>query len=215
LERAVSFLCEVFPPGPGQSSAPAQACASVSADEAVLLEILRPDVALALWLRPQPAGWRAMTAPLLAAAPFHAACEDAPEAAVDGVLATLGQPVAATLAADMVRLSTVFAALTGRDRVRIRLDGVTHDSCSRFHTDAIGLRLLCTYRGEGTQWTMCGPDCTAPHQAPACAVAVLKGSRHVPAPPSGCLHRSPPVSRLPQDRRARILFCIDEPGIFA
>jgi hypothetical protein len=212
----MSFLCEVFPPQAGLvSETAAAACAAVSADEAVLVEILRPEVALALWLRPEPAGWRRMTAPLLAAAPFRAACEDAPEAAVNGVLAALGQPVPLALAADMTRLAAVFATLAGRDRVRIRLDGVTHDSCRRFHMDAIGLRLLCTYRGEGTQWTMCGPACRAPHQAPACSVALLKGSRHAPPPPEGCLHRSPPVSLLPENRRARILLCIDEAGVFA
>jgi hypothetical protein len=187
----------------------------VSADDGVLLEILRPEVALALWLRPEPAGWRKMTAPLLACAPFRAACEDTPEAAVDGVLAALAQPVPLALAADMTRLAAMFGAITGLDSVRVRLDGVMHDSCRRFHMDAIGLRLLCTYRGEGTQWTMCGPECRAPHQAPACSVALLKGSRHVPAPPAGCLHRSPPVSLLPENRRARILLCIDQPGIFA
>jgi hypothetical protein len=212
----MSFLCEIFPPEAGRvSEAPPRACAAVSGDEAVLLEILRPEVALALWLRPEPAGWRRMTAPLLAAAPFHAVCEDAPEAAVNGVLAALGQPVPAALATDMTRLAAMFAAISGKKQVRLRLDGVTHDSGRHFHMDAIGLRLLCTYRGEGTQWTMCGPDCRAPHQAPACSVALLKGSRHVPPPPVGCLHRSPPVSRLPEDRRARILLCIDEPGIFA
>ena len=212
----MSFLCEVFPPGAGlRSEAGPAACAAVSSDEAVLLEILRPEVALALWLRPEPAGWRRMTAPLLAAAPFRAACEEAPAAAVDGALAALGQPVPVALAADMTRLAAIFAAISGRERVRVRLEGVTHDSCRRFHMDAIGLRLLCTYRGEGTQWTMCGPDCAAPHQMRACSVALLKGSRHEPPPPPGCLHRSPPVSRLPEEKRARLLLCIDEPGIFA
>lgn len=211
----MSFLCEVFPPEAGlRSQADPAACATVSGDEAVLLEILRPEVALALWLRPEPPGWRRMTAPLLAAAPFRATCEDTPDAAVDGLLAALGQPVPMALAADITRLATIFAAIAGHERVRLRLDGVTHDSCRRFHMDAIGLRLLCTYRGEGTQWTMCGPECAAPHQAPACAVALLKGSRSLPAPPAGCLHRSPPVSRLPEGRRARILLCIDEPGAF-
>lgn len=211
----MSFLCEVFPPDAGGRSHAASPCAAVSADEAVLLEILRPEVALALWLRPEPAGWRRATNPLLAAAPFRAACEDTPEAAVDGVIGALGQPVPLALAADMARLAQVFATIAGRERVRVRLDGVTGDSCRRFHMDAVGLRLLCTYRGAGTQWTMCGPDCRAPHQAPACSVALLKGSRRAPPPPAGCLHRSPPVSALPEDKRARILLCIDEPGIFA
>ncbi|MBR0648079.1 DUF1826 domain-containing protein [Roseomonas terrae] len=211
----MSFLCEVFPPDAGQRSLTAGACAAVSDDEAVLLEILRAEVALALWLRPVPAGWSRLTDPLLETAPFRAAAEDAPEAAVDALMAALGLPVPLDLAVDMTQLARVFAAISGRSRVRLRLDGVTHDACRRFHCDAVGLRLLCTYRGVGTQWTMCGPDCTTPHQAPACSVALLKGSRHEPPPPPGCLHRSPPVSRLPENRRARLLLCIDEPGIFA
>lgn len=212
----MSFLCEVFPPaGSLRSEAVVTACAASSADEAVLLEIARPEVALALWLRPEPAGWRRLTASLLAAAPFTAAAEGSPEEALDGVMAALPCPAPTELAADMLWLARVFAAIAGRTRLRIRLEGVTDDSCRRFHLDAVGLRLLCTYRGAGTQWTMCGPDCAAPHQAPACAVALLKGSRHDPPPPPGCLHRSPPVGRLPENRRARLLLCIDEPGIFA
>lgn len=211
----MSFLCEVFPPDAGQRTLAASPCAAVSGDETVLLEILRPQVALSLWLRPEPAGWRRLTASLLAAAPFQAACEDTPDAAVDGLADALGRPLPLALMADIARLAHVFATIAGRERVRIRLEGVTHDACRRFHLDAVGLRLLCTYRGAGTQWTMCGPDCRAPHQAPACAVALLKGSRHEPPPPPGCLHRSPPVSQLPPERRARILLCIDEPGIFA
>lgn len=211
----MSFLCEAFAPdSPHQSTAAPRACAAASADEAVLLEILRPEVALALWLRSEPAGWRRQTAPLLAAAPFTAAAEAAPEDALDAVLAALPGPAPGGMAADMLFLARVFAAITRRDRLRIRLDGVTDDACHRFHRDAVGLRLLCTYRGAGTQWTLCGPNCAAPHQAPACAVALLKGSAHDPPAPPGCLHRSPPVSALPENRRGRLLLCIDEPGRF-
>lgn len=212
----MSFLCEVFPPASGlRSEAVAMACAASSADEAVLLEIARPEVALALWLRPEPSGWRRLTASLLAAAPFTAVAEGTPEQALDTVMAALPHPAPTELAADVLWLARVFAAIARQEHVRIRLEGVTHDSCRRFHLDSVGLRLLCTYRGAGTQWTMCGPDCAAPHQVPACAVALLKGSRHDPPPPAGCLHRSPPVSRLPENRRARLLLCIDEPGFFA
>lgn len=211
----MSFLCEVFPPDAAPLSERTSPCAAVSADEAVLLEILRPEVALALWLRTEPTGWRRATAGLLAAAPFRAACEDLPEAALDGLMARLPAPAPLDLGADMLRLARLFATLTGHERVRLRLEGVTGDSCRRFHVDAVGLRLLCTYRGEGTQWTMCGPECRAPHQAPTLAVALLKGTRHAPPPPPGCLHRSPPVAALPESRRARLLLCIDEPGLFA
>ena len=65
----MSFLCEAFPPDAGQRSHAETACAAASSDETVLLEILRPEVALALWLRPTPPGWARATHALLAAAP--------------------------------------------------------------------------------------------------------------------------------------------------
>jgi hypothetical protein len=36
--------------------------------------------------------------------------------------------------------------------VRLRLDAVTGDACRRWHRDCVPLRLICTYRGPGTQW---------------------------------------------------------------
>ena len=210
----MSLFCEAFPPDAGLRSYGASACAAVSADEAVLLEILRPEVALAMWLRPAPIGAIRLTNPMLDTAPFHAIAEDAPDAAVDALLAALGRPVPTALAIDIAELANFFATITRRPSVRLRLACVTGDSCRHFHQDAVGLRLLCTYRGAGTQWTMCGPNCRVPHRAPAWAVVMLKGSRHEPPPPPGCLHRSPPVSNLPEARRARLLLCIDEPGIF-
>lgn len=78
----MSFLCEAFPPDAGLRSYGASACAAVSADQAVLLEILCPEVALAMWLRPAPVDMARLVNPLPAGAPFRVKAEDEPDAAV-------------------------------------------------------------------------------------------------------------------------------------
>lgn len=201
------FLCEAF--GPDAAAHPRPARAVIGAPEGTLLTALHPDVALALWLRPLPVGWARQMAPLLAAAPFRAIGAGTPEAALDEAAAALPCPAPLDLLADMLRLADLFAALTRRDRVRLRLDGVTDDACRRFHVDAVGYRLLVTYAGPGTQWTMGDPaaEGTVIHEVPAGAVALLRGRAREGA---HVLHRSPPLSARPPAQRRRLLLCLDE-----
>ncbi|MCA3358711.1 MAG: DUF1826 domain-containing protein [Roseomonas sp.] len=207
----MSFLCEVFPP---EADALSPICPSAisSRDENVLFEIFRPDVALAIWLRPMPSNWKAEIGTLLQHLPFGAIGRGSPEDAVDQIVQELPAPASAALLSDMLLLGRFFATITQQSEIRANLAGVNDDSCRRFHCDAVRLRLLCTYHGPGTQFTMCGPQCRAPHQIPALAVALVKGRAHPAALGDACLHRSPPVSHLPESRRGRLLFCIDEPG---
>jgi hypothetical protein len=209
--QIMSFVCEVFPP---EADALSPVCPSAisSRDENVLFEIFRPDVALAVWLRPQPNRWKAEIGTLLQHLPFSAIGRGSPEDVVDQIVQELPAPASAALLSDMLLLGRFFATLTQQSEIRASLSGVNDDSCRRFHCDAVRLRLLCTYHGPGTQFTMCGPQCRAPHQIPACAVALIKGRAHPASLGDACLHRSPPVSHLPESRRGRLLFCIDEPG---
>jgi hypothetical protein len=209
--RTMSFVCEVFPP---EADALSPICPSAisSRDENVLFEIFRPDVALAIWLRPQPAKWKAGLGTLLQQVPFGAIGRGTPEDALDQIVQELPVPAPAALLSDMLLLGRFFATITEQSEIRASLAGVNDDSCRRFHCDSVRLRLLCTYHGPGTQFTMCGPQCRAPHQIPACAAALVKGRAHPAALGDACLHRSPPVSHLPESRRGRLLFCIDEPG---
>jgi len=209
--ETMSFVCEVFPP---EADALSPICPSAisSSDENVLFEIFRPDVALAIWLRPQPANWKAGIGPLLQQVPFGAVGRGSPEDALDQIVPELPVPAPAALLSDMLLLGRFFATITQQSEIRANLAGVNDDSCRRFHCDSVRLRLLCTYHGPGTQFTMCGPQCRAPHQIPACAVALVKGRAHPAALGDACLHRSPPVTHLPESRRGRLLFCIDEPG---
>ena len=53
------------------------------------------------------------------------------------------------------QLSDAFMHIMKAPFMRLRLD-VLYNACSRFHTDAITARLICTYRGTGTNmgWQM-------------------------------------------------------------
>ncbi len=203
------YLCEAF--GPPTSPAPGPAPrAVIGASEAVLLTAFQRDVGLALWLRDMPGGWRREVAPLRDAGPFRALGEGTPDDALDEAAAALPAPAPLGLLADALRLARMFGALTRSDHVRIRLDGITGDACRKFHVDAVGFRLLVTYAGPGTQWTLADPDgAAAPHDVPLGGVALFRGRER---PGGHVLHRSPPISHLPQPRRVRLVLCIDEAG---
>lgn len=204
----MSYLCELFPPGE-VGATPTAPHAAISADERVLLSALRPEVALAIWLRDTPSGWQAMLAPLLARAPFTTIAEDRPAEAIEALAAKLPVPAPVELLADAYRLATLFCALTGQAAARLRLEAVTGDSCRRFHVDAVAHRLLCTYAGAGTEWCMGEPELCQVSRVPACSVALFRGRRLAGA---HCLHRSPPIGRTGEG--PRLLLCIDEPGVF-
>jgi hypothetical protein len=203
-------------------ASPRRAVAVSGAEPEVMFDVLRPEVNLAIWHRTLPPMFGPATRPLAEAAPFIATVEDEPEAAVDALAARL--PVAAPLdlLADIRRLALLFAAVarTG-GRVRIRLEAITGRGCHRWHADAVGLRLLCTYRGPGTEWLPLGGGARAARgidpKALPCergrvatgAAAILKGEGFAGNAGFGCIHRSPPAG---PGERARVLLCIDEPG---
>lgn len=188
------LFCELFP-GP---AAPARAVCG--GDPAALLAIRRPSVMLAAWTRPSP--WTRH----LPGALFRAVTEavEPGEAA-----AALGLPLPAALAEDIAALALLFRTVAQAPRLRLRLEALEHDACRRFHVDAVGLRMLCTYAGRGTQWRLGGPEDDAPHhEASPGDVLILKGARRGGA---GLVHRSPPVSGLERGRR-RLVLCLDEAG---
>jgi len=210
----MSFICETFAaPEPSAGTIMPEeppARAVIASTETVLLATRLPDVALAIWLRDMPGSWKREVAPLLRAGSFRAHGEGTPEDALDALAAALPAPASMDLLADALRLARMFGALTRSDHLRIRLDGITGDACRKFHVDAVGFRMLVTYAGPGTQWTMGDPeDGAAAHEVPMGAVALFRGR----ARPGGhVLHRSPPLSHLPEARRARLVLCIDEAG---
>ncbi len=136
-------------------------------------------------------------------------------------------PVA--LKADIERLVSLYVSLTDVSRVHVQLNEVTHDKCKRFHVDRLRLRLLCTYRGPGTDWVpeafvdrQAVYDAASPAHAnnaalvrdvdeirrvPTGAVAILKGDAYPGNDGKGIIHRSPPIMHL---GARRLVLTIDD-----
>jgi hypothetical protein len=100
----------------------------------------------------------------------------------------------------------------------MRLERIVDNACCKFHADQVGLRLLTTYLGPGTQWLpddavrrrrgLCFPLRHAPPQRlERFAVGLFKGESYPGNCGRGIVHRSPPVSGT---GKVRILLCLDE-----
>jgi hypothetical protein len=105
------------------------------------------------------------------------------------------------LAADLSALTSLFADLLGCERIGFRLEVCSAAMCPKFHADRVALRMLCTYRGPGTQWI--DPEHEDPQaaiegraiaQAAAFDVVLLKGHAWPGNDGHGAVHRSPDVA---------------------
>lgn len=68
-------------------------------------------------------------------------------------LAPLGAAVeVGQLRADLDTLLGLWVKLVGDVPLRVQLSTIENQKCPRFHIDNVGLRLLCTYAGPGTEW---------------------------------------------------------------
>jgi len=110
-----------------------------------------------------------------------------------------------------------FGQLSDAATVKLRMTHSRHPTCPRFHTDAVGMRLIATLLGPGTQWldpvdVACAADgniCQTPpadviQQITPGSVAVFKGSAFDRSSGQGVVHRSPP------DRIDRIVITLDK-----
>jgi len=176
---------------------------------ATLLAACEPSVGLAFWRRPGRVALRRAIEAALVLHPFSEVAEGAPDVAARTLLRRMPARMG-PLRIDLTLLGRLFATLTGDPEVRFRLEHVADDACRQYHVDAVGLRLLCTYAGLGTEWI--GADGTC-RRLSIGDVAVFKGSEFPDSAPR-ILHRSPPVEHLPRWRRSRLLLCIDQPGVF-
>lgn len=129
-------------------------------------------------------------------------------------------------AADVAMLAALFRASTGAKNLRIRLERVTGDGCRLFHADRVRARMICTYRGAGTQWL---PEHAAMRDGLAkgsnalivrdehlvrrmtpWAVALVKGELWTGRSGAGLVHRSPPVASAFE---ARLVLVIDDADV--
>jgi Protein of unknown function (DUF1826) len=110
------------------------------------------------------------------------------------------------LVTELTGLVDLFATLTDTEVVGVRITATKCRECPRFHVDRVGLRLLCTWLGEGTEWlahedVIRGRLSHQPAEVERSgaiiqrmqpfAVAVLKGEQWPGNAGRGAVHRSP------------------------
>lgn len=117
------------------------------------------------------------------------------------------------LQADINLLADTFADLMSAAFLRLRLDLITTNACRRFHIDAVTARLVCTYRGTGTQYGV-SPHGNEPERVftvPTGAPILLRGTLWPEQPASGLLHRSPPIEGTGETRLVLVLDPVSDP----
>ena len=114
---------------------------------------------------------------------------------------------------DIVSLATMFSGLIDARFLRLRLDVVTTNACRKFHIDAITSRLVCTYKGTGTQYgtSTCGKDPKRVFTVQTGSPILLRGTLWPAKPNSGLLHRSPPIEGTGETRLVLVLDPVDDP----
>lgn len=114
---------------------------------------------------------------------------------------------AAVLAEDMAAICGVFAKIMNATFLKMRVEVVTGNACRKFHLDVMEARLICTYRGEGTQYGV-SANGDAPEQVfsvPTGAHAIFRGSEWRDGAPPKLLHRSPPIEGTGETRFVMVL----------
>jgi len=113
----------------------------------------------------------------------------------------------AMLIDDIAALADIFARLMGTDYLRLRLDVVSTNACLKFHEDAVSARLICTYRGTGTQYGVPSGDADPDpvYTVPTCAPIVLRGIAWPSRPRTNLRHRSPPIEGTGETRLVLVL----------
>ena len=184
-----------------------------------LSAIHRPDCAAAIWRR-QPLSsfqdWVDRLDPAHLPRARSILRPDAVRDAVTAICETVGTPQDAErtrFVDDVAALADIFAGLMNAPFLRLRLDVVTTNACRKFHIDAVTARLICTYRGTGTQYGI-SADGAGPKRvftAPTGAPILLRGTLWPESPRSGLLHRSPPIEGTGETRLVLVLDPIYDP----
>ncbi|MEM1300820.1 MAG: DUF1826 domain-containing protein [Pseudomonadota bacterium] len=118
------------------------------------------------------------------------------------------------LIGDIAAMAHIFAEVMETDYLRMRLDVITNNACRKFHIDAVTARLICTYRGTGTQYGIPtdGPDPEHISTVPTGSPILLRGTRWPTRPASGLLHRSPPIEGTGETRLMLVLDPVEDPN---
>ena len=194
---------------------------AVADDPSSIQAFLEPEYAAAIWKRKIPQinqTWlNSLDSDVLPSGRIVLRPEDV-SGAINKLCDASGLPVGTNrdwLVADIVSLSQMFSDLMGVTHLRLRLSVVTTNACRKFHVDAITSRLLCTYRGTGTQYGMSvsGENPTRVFTVQTGALVLLRGTLWPAQPSSGLLHRSPPIEGTGESRLVLVVDPIFDPKV--
>ncbi len=185
-----------------------------------LSAIRHPDCAATIWRRHLTPGFQAWIDALepkhLPKARVILRPEDVRETAVQ-ICETAGTPDCAErgkLIDDASALAGLFAGLMRAQYLRLRFDVVTTNACPKFHVDAVRARLVCTYRGTGTQYGIStgGAEPRRVFTVPTGAPILLRGTLWPERPKSGLVHRSPPIEGTGETRLVLVVDPVSDPS---
>lgn len=181
---------------------PAASDVLIGRDPDILSDIHALGVAAAIWRRaPDPAfrdwinGLERARLPRLSTTVSAHMAETAVLIAC-GIAATPQGPELDRFAGDVGALAVMYCKVLGTDYARIRLDVTEETMCPKFHVDNVTARLICTYRGGGTEYV------SALHQDDPRRIrtmntgdaALIRGTRWPSGERCGLLHRSPAMT---------------------
>jgi len=118
------------------------------------------------------------------------------------------------LISDIQLVCESFSRLMRTDHLLVRLEKVSDNACCKFHKDAITARLVCTYRGTGTQYGISkdGQEPKRTFTAPTGSPLLLRGALWSEQPESNLKHRSPPIIGTGETRLVLVLDPISFPS---
>ncbi|MEO1315669.1 MAG: DUF1826 domain-containing protein [Pseudomonadota bacterium] len=185
-----------------------------------LAAIHDPGCAAAIWLRePMESfqAWMDGLAPELLPRTRLILRPDAVREAVAETCDLVGTPEGperALLIDDTAALAAIFAELIGAPYLRLRYDVITGNACRKFHTDTVRARLVCTYRGTGTQYGIAaaGAEPSEILTVPTASPILLRGTLWPEHSRSGLRHRSPPIEGTGETRLVLVLDPIADPA---
>jgi len=186
-----------------------------------LARIEMPDCAATIWRRQLPSGfqtWIDARDPSQLPKARLVLNPDAVPEAVGHLCDIAGMENTAErnwLENDISDLATRFAGMMRVPYLRLRLDVINTNACRKFHIDAIHARLICTYRGTGTQYgiSINGEDPDRVFTVATGAPMVMRGTLWPQDLRSRLLHRSPPIAGTGETRLVLVLdpiFDLDE-----
>ena len=169
-----------------------------------LVEIFDPGVQVCTWQRAIDPAIETYLSELQQTAELQL-IETLSPAARPRLEALPGGPGRASLMADLSLLRDLVCELLGCAAVGLRLARIGRAMCPGWHVDRVGIRLVCTYQGPGTQWLddqdverrglhpgRTGDDTFI--QADPGEIVLLKGALWPDNDAFGAVHRSPELA---------------------